>query len=257
MPDHWTTAVSSNGWTDRFPALQWLERNFEPYTRPAKGDDEYRLLIYDGHDSHITYEFIEYAYAHRNKCLCLPAHSTQLLQPLDIVTFGRYAAEYSKSLDNASRYGITGVDKELFMQLFQEARKGVFTNRLCRSAFRSTGIYPYNPDAVLKNLPELNADENRIGTRPPTTPSPTSDESASATGSTVVATNPALKTPPPERTARKDLPPTTPHNAIGVKQHVEVGLEEFDSLGCQGVELESGIRERVQQLAKSAPMSMT
>ena len=30
---------------------------------PAEGDDEYRLLIYDGHKSHITYEFIEYAYA--------------------------------------------------------------------------------------------------------------------------------------------------------------------------------------------------
>ena len=60
------------------------------------------------------------------------------------------------ALDNASRRGITGVDKELFMQLFQ-ARK-VFTNRLCRSAF-STGIYPYNP---LKNLPELKPDENRI-----------------------------------------------------------------------------------------------
>jgi hypothetical protein len=48
------------------------------------------------------------------------------------------------------------------MQLFQEARKEVFTNRLCRSAFRSTGIYPYNPEAVLKNLPELKPDENRI-----------------------------------------------------------------------------------------------
>ena len=31
MPDHWTTAVSPNGWTDGFLALQWLERNFGPY----------------------------------------------------------------------------------------------------------------------------------------------------------------------------------------------------------------------------------
>jgi hypothetical protein len=57
------------------------------------------------------------------KCLCLPAHSTHLLQPLDVVIFGRLAAEYSTALGNASRRGITGVDKELFMQLFQEARK--------------------------------------------------------------------------------------------------------------------------------------
>jgi len=64
----------------------------------------------------------------------------------------------TQGLDNASRRGITGVDKELFMQLFQEARKEVFTNWLCRSAF-STGIYPYNP---FKNLPEFEPDENRI-----------------------------------------------------------------------------------------------
>jgi len=48
------------------------------------------------------------------------------------------------------------------MQLFQEACKEVSTNRLCRSAFRSTGIYLYNSEAVLKNLPELKPDENRI-----------------------------------------------------------------------------------------------
>ena len=47
---------------------EWLERNFQPYIRPAEGGDVYRLLIYDGHESHITYEFIEYAYAHR---ICL------------------------------------------------------------------------------------------------------------------------------------------------------------------------------------------
>ena len=97
MPDHWTTAVSPNGWTDGYLGLQWLERNFEPYTRPAEGDDEYRLPICDAHESHIIYESIEYAYAHRIKCLCLPAHSTHLLQPLDVVTFGQYALAYSKA----------------------------------------------------------------------------------------------------------------------------------------------------------------
>jgi hypothetical protein len=85
--------------------------------------------------------------------------------PLNIVIFGRYAAEYSTVLDNASRRGVTGIDKELFMQLFQEARREVFTNRLCRSAFRSTGIHLYNPEAVLKNIPELKTTENSIGTR--------------------------------------------------------------------------------------------
>ena len=42
-----------------------------------------------------------------------------------------------------------------------------------------------------------------------------------------------------------------------MKRHAELLLQEFDSLNCQGVELESGSRERVQQLAQSAHMSMT
>ena len=43
----------------------------------------------------------------------------------------------------------------------QEVRKELFTNRLCR-AFRATGIYPYNPAAMLKFLPELKANEDRV-----------------------------------------------------------------------------------------------
>ena len=152
-----------------------------------------------------------------------------------------------------TRRGITDVDKELFMQLFQEARKEAFTNRLWRSAFRSTGIYPYNPDAVLKNLPGLNADENRItgGTLAP------APDKLLVTAESAMATNSTLNTPPPNQRNFKLLPPTAPHSAIRVKRHVEAVPEEPDSLECQGVELEPGIRERVGQLAKSAHMSMT
>jgi len=125
----------------------------------------------DARSLDIAYGFIEYAYAIRIKCLCLPARSTNLLQPLDVDLWS-VCSRMLKGLDNAPRRGITGVDKGLFIQIFQEARK-MFTNRLCRIALRSTGIYPHNPDAVLKSLPELNADENRIDT-------PASDESTSA-----------------------------------------------------------------------------
>ena len=96
MPETWTTAVSPNGWTDARLGLDWLELNFEPHSRPSEGAEEYRLLIFDGHESHITWEFIKFALSHRIICLCLPPHSTHLVQPLDVVIFSSYAAEYSK-----------------------------------------------------------------------------------------------------------------------------------------------------------------
>jgi len=43
----------------------------------------------------------------------------------------------------------------------QEVRKELFTNHLCR-AFCATGIYPYNPAAMLKVLLELKANEDRV-----------------------------------------------------------------------------------------------
>jgi len=66
MPDHWTTAVSPNGWTDGYLALQWLERNFESHTWPTR-EDKYRLPIFGGYESHLTYEFTEYVYADKIK----------------------------------------------------------------------------------------------------------------------------------------------------------------------------------------------
>jgi len=103
---------------------------------------------------------------------------------------------------NASRRGITGVDKELFKQLFQEARKEVFTHRLCRCAFRSTGIYPYNPEAVLKNLPELKPGENCISNNELISAMSSAATTSPPSASTA---SPTPQTPPPNRYCR--LPP--------------------------------------------------
>ena len=70
IPAHWTTAVSPNGWTDAVLSCAWLQINFEPHTRPSESD-QWRLLILDGHDSHITWQFIQFALAHCITRTCL------------------------------------------------------------------------------------------------------------------------------------------------------------------------------------------
>ena len=51
----WRFSCNSKGWTSNEHGVQWLRRCFEPATR-EKAKGEYRLLICDGHDSHITGE---------------------------------------------------------------------------------------------------------------------------------------------------------------------------------------------------------
>src|SRR5271170_1385657 len=49
-----------------------------------KTDAGYRLLILDGHGSHVTGEFLGYCIQHKIVLLVLPPHTSHLTQPLDV-----------------------------------------------------------------------------------------------------------------------------------------------------------------------------
>ena len=55
LPPTWRIAVSENGWTTDELTLEWLQQVFEPQTR-SRTVGRYRLLILDGHGSHMTPE---------------------------------------------------------------------------------------------------------------------------------------------------------------------------------------------------------
>jgi hypothetical protein len=54
-------ASSPSGWTNNDIGLAWLKQVFNPSTK-AKARSSYRLLILDGHGSHLTMDFIEYCH---------------------------------------------------------------------------------------------------------------------------------------------------------------------------------------------------
>src|SRR5947199_5347512 len=101
--------------------LNGLSTTFEPYSRPSK-DGDYRLLLLDGHNSHVTADFIQFAIDKRIILLCFPPHTTHLLQPLDVGVFGPYQHYYGRAVDNAVRGGLTGINKAIFLQLLKTAR---------------------------------------------------------------------------------------------------------------------------------------
>jgi len=85
LPDGYHLGVSQKGWTSDMSALYWLQI-FDEQTR-LRTVGRYRMLIFDGHGSHITVPFLEYCEEHNIVPFCLPPHSTHLLQPLDIGCF--------------------------------------------------------------------------------------------------------------------------------------------------------------------------
>ena len=138
------------------------------------------MLILDGHGSHCTIEFFQYCIEHNIYPICLPSHSTHLLQPLDVGLFGLLKKAYSTELDKWHRRGNNAVRKgnfhecvfllqirELtFQRLAVRARDTAYTEENIKKAFESTGIHPLNPRMVLGKLkPERSGGSQNV-TRP-------------------------------------------------------------------------------------------
>lgn len=74
----WRFSTSNSGWTSDSHAYEWLTTVFELETRP-KDPEARRLLIIDGHGSHITANVIAHCMEHAIDLLILPPHCSHVL----------------------------------------------------------------------------------------------------------------------------------------------------------------------------------
>lgn len=61
------------------------------------GEVRPQLLILDGHSSHESLAILQMASENDIHILCLPPHTTHILQPLDRTVFGPFSAEYNRA----------------------------------------------------------------------------------------------------------------------------------------------------------------
>ncbi len=124
--------VSDNDWTTNAIGLQWLEA-FNLHTR-TQTQGTHWLLVLDGHKSHVFTDFIQYCCDHSIVALCLPPHSTHLLQPLNVKVFGPLSKAYKKCVYTHSHYGAINVNKLNFLHYYQKTRSTAITTQNILSA---------------------------------------------------------------------------------------------------------------------------
>jgi hypothetical protein len=146
-------AASANGWTCKSLGLQWLQKVFDPATK-AKAGRSKRLLIVDGHSSHVNMEFINWADQNGIIIHILPAHTTHRLQPLDVGLFSPLSTAYSNQLNSLMHKGLgmVSMTKRFFYPLFRDAYWASFTKKNILHAFEKPGIFPVDPEKVLGKL---------------------------------------------------------------------------------------------------------
>jgi len=139
--------MSDNGWTTDKLGVCFI-KHFDHWTR-HRTVSEYRLLILDGHGSHATPEFDRYCTEHKIITLCMPSHSSHILQPLDVGCFSPLKNAYSQLVQKLARNGIFHIDKSDFLDMYYQARTAIFNEKNITSAFRAIGLVPFNPERVL------------------------------------------------------------------------------------------------------------
>ena len=162
IPRNWKLSVSENGWTNNALGLEWLKHFYEHTKTRQVG--RYQLLILDGHHSHLNQDFKDFCLEHKILTLCMPAHSSHILQPLDVVCFSPLKQKYSQRVRDLARRRVFHIDKEGFLPAFKDAFFDVFTEETCRKAFQASGLVPMNASEVLNRM------EVRLHTPPPERP---------------------------------------------------------------------------------------
>lgn len=136
--------ANPTGWMNSDLFVKTME-HFIRHTNSSKENPS--LLIMDNYEAHICLEAVILAKESGVTILTVPPHSTGKLQPLDVAVFGPFKTAYNAAVDSwmmrnpgktFSIYEVAGCVKDAHM-------KSMTPSNIC-SAFRATGIFPFNRD---------------------------------------------------------------------------------------------------------------
>jgi hypothetical protein len=150
LPPDWTIAVSDNGWTTDKLGLEWV-KHFNRHTETCT-IGAWRLLILDGHRSHATPDFDQFCTDNKIITLCMPAHTSHLLQPLDVSCFSPLKTLYGHEVAELARQSVYHVDKLDFLWIYKKIRGQALSDANARAGFQATGLIPFSPERVLSSL---------------------------------------------------------------------------------------------------------
>ncbi|KAH7463260.1 hypothetical protein FOMA001_g18047 [Fusarium oxysporum f. sp. matthiolae] len=150
LPASWAIATTQNVWTDNETGLEWLKHFNRCTTNRSTGP--YRLLILDGHESHHSADFQTYCEENNIITLCMPPHSSHLLQPLDLGCFGPLKKAYGREIEQLIRRSITHISKTEFFLAFYAAFQATITKENIKRGFKGAGLVPFDPEYVISKL---------------------------------------------------------------------------------------------------------
>lgn len=155
-PLHTHYNVSKSGWFDSDTFVDWFKKVVVRFAeRNAQGKEV--ALIGDNLASHMSLEVVTLCEKYKIRLIFLPPNSTHLLQPLDVGVFGPLKCAWKHVLtewkETDGKHATT-LPKWTLPRLLLQLLHAMEPRwpQLAVSAFRTCGIYPLDPEAVLLKL---------------------------------------------------------------------------------------------------------
>ena len=173
-----TNTETGSGYSNNQLAIDWLE-HFERVTRPGikmrRGivhSNEWRLLIMDGHGSHLTIEFMDICWDNKIVPFKLIAHSTHLLQPYDVGFFQPMKQYHQNILAEQIRFGGSDYSRRDFLDTYNEISLRTKKKHTIKHAWEKAGLWPFKPHIVLNKMQRMEAPRRLLNSDPFRTPEP-------------------------------------------------------------------------------------
>lgn len=134
--------------------FEWFSTHF-PFD-----EERWQLLILDGHKSHTTEKFMMFALRHKVIPLYLPAHMSNVLQPLDRTCFGTAKQHYRRDIGYKFAEGLEPSKLEFF-ESYMRVRITAYTPKTIVGGWKKSGIFPRDPEVAAKSFRvQMNKDLN-------------------------------------------------------------------------------------------------
>lgn len=145
-----TYGLSNRGWIDMELFKRWFTDHFLKFAVSARPI----LLLLDGHSSHYNPEAIRHAKENDVILFTLVPHTTHEMQPLDTAVFGPLKSNWREACHDyiQSNPGRV-VTKYQFSSLLSQAWMKTMVPSTIISGFKTCGVYPFNPMAVIDHNP--------------------------------------------------------------------------------------------------------
>lgn len=167
FPD-WKYSCNLSGWSNSSIFEKWFEQVYLKETKPRK-QTQWRVLILDGHSTHIQPKVMYSAWKNRVKLMYLPAHSSHITQALDFGVFGPLKRFFREEARRYATFKATSpINKQRFLRCYKIASERVFSEKNIRKGFSGSGTYPVDVQKPLSRI--VDTGQSPKGTPLPSTP---------------------------------------------------------------------------------------